>query len=111
MNSHVFFRKRPIAAAIHALTVPAALVFVVPSAVAEPADTVETITVTATRREEVVQDVPINISAVSGNDIEQQGIVSLAQLSQWVPGLYIVNQGSRGTGRIVARGLNADPLA
>src|SRR5215468_9178313 len=90
MNSHVFFRKRPIAAAIHALTVPAALVFVAPPAVAEPADTVETITVTATRREEVVQDVPINISAVSGNDIEQQGIVSLAQLSQWVPGLYIV---------------------
>jgi outer membrane receptor protein involved in Fe transport len=112
MKTATRFRKRPIAAAISALAMPATLVFIAPCASGAPGDpTVETITVTATRREETVQDVPINVSAVSGYDIEQQGIRSLAQLSQWVPGLYIVNQGSRGTGRIVARGLNADPLS
>src|SRR5262245_60490762 len=114
MNSLSFFRQRPIAASIHALAVPATFVLVAPAiaqpAAPQPAETVETITVTATRREEVVQDVPINISAVSGGDIEQQGIASLAQLSQWVPGLTIGIKVARGTGRIVARGLNAVPL-
>jgi len=69
------------------------------------------IIVTATRRAESVQDVPINIAAVSGETIAAQGIGNLTELAKTVPGLYIRDQGGRGSNQIVVRGLNADPVA
>ena len=39
------------------------------------------IIVTATRRSESVQDIPINISAVGGEQIEKQGFGDLSELS------------------------------
>jgi outer membrane receptor protein involved in Fe transport len=33
----------------------------------------------------------------------------LADLAAWVPGLHVVDQGGRGSSRIVVRGLNANP--
>ena len=105
------FRKKPLAAAISALTVPMLGGWTTPVLADNEEQMVEEIVVTATRRSESIQDVPINISAVTGSDIQQQGLTNLAEMSAWVPGLHIVDQGARGTGRIVARGLNADPLA
>ena len=71
---------------------------------------IEEIVVTATRRAESVQDIPVNISAVGGDQIEQQGFGDLSELAAWVPGLNIVDQGGRDGNRIVVRGLNADPI-
>ena len=71
---------------------------------------VEEIIVNATRRTATVQDVPINITAFSGENIRQQGLKNLRDLAAWVPGVHIVDQGARAADRIVARGLNADPL-
>ncbi len=81
---------------------------------AEPADTGElraqTITVTATRRAESVQDVPLNIAAVGASQIEEQGFDELADVLAYVPGINVVDRGGRQGNPIIVRGLNADGL-
>jgi len=69
------------------------------------------IIVTATRRAESVQDIPINISAIGGEEIAQQGFDDLSELSAFVPGLNIADQGGRDGNRIVVRGLNVENIA
>lgn len=71
----------------------------------------DAVTVTATRRSESVQEVPINITAVTGLDIQQQGLKDLADLVKTVPGLFLVDQGGRDTNLLVVRGLNVTSLA
>lgn len=68
------------------------------------------IVVTATRREGTVQDVPINISAVGGDQLEAQGLDNLREVAATVPGVYILDQGNRAGTPIVFRGLNATGL-
>ncbi|MGB5447523.1 MAG: hypothetical protein WBM80_01220, partial [Woeseiaceae bacterium] len=51
---------------------------------------VEEIVVTATRRAESVQDIPVNISAVGGTQIEQQGFDDLSEMASYVPGINVV---------------------
>lgn len=70
----------------------------------------EEVIVTATRRSESIQDIPLNISALGGDAIESQGLSSLAEAMQWVPGIHIVDQGSRAADQIIVRGLSATPL-
>jgi len=70
----------------------------------------ETITVTATRRAESIQDIPLNISAIGGDQIAQQGFGDISELSSYVPGLNVADQGGRDGNRIVVRGLNAEPV-
>lgn len=81
---------------------------------AEPADSGElraqTITVTATRRAESVQDVPLNIAAVGAAQIEEQGFDELADVLAYVPGINVVDRGGRQGNPIIVRGLNADGL-
>lgn len=47
----------------------------------------DAIVVTATRRETSLQDAPINISAVSSEDIEKQRIDDVKGLAAFTPGL------------------------
>lgn len=68
------------------------------------------IIVTATRRSESVQDIPVNIAAIGGAQIEQQGFGDLSELAAFVPGINISDQGGRDGNRIVVRGLNAEPV-
>jgi iron complex outermembrane receptor protein len=70
----------------------------------------EELIVTATRRAESAQDVPINISAVSGDTLEQKRIVDLATFARQLPGLMVIDQGPRGGDVLTARGLNASSL-
>jgi iron complex outermembrane recepter protein len=70
----------------------------------------QTITVTATRRAESVQDVPLNIAAVGGQQIEEQGFGELADVLAYVPGINVVDRGGRQGNPISVRGLNADGL-
>ena len=77
---------------------------------AEPV-VVDDIVVTGTLRgTSTVQDAPINIAAIGAEQIEQLGVGDLAEISRYVPGLYVVDQGPRNANRIVVRGLNIDPL-
>ncbi|MHA6288162.1 TonB-dependent receptor [Maricaulis sp. CAU 1757] len=74
----------------------------------------DTITVTATRRAESVTDVPYNISAVSGAEIERANILDEAELLRSVPGVTIIDRGARNSGTVNAvriRGLAVDSNA
>jgi outer membrane receptor protein involved in Fe transport len=57
----------------------------------------EEILVTATRREESLQEVPISIVAVTGENLEMRGLDNLEELSQGVPNVVITGGGG-GTG-------------
>ncbi|WP_417465197.1 TonB-dependent receptor [Kordiimonas sp.] len=77
---------------------------------AEAAFAIDEIVVTATRRAGTVQDVPINISAVGGAQIEEQGFTDISDVLAYVPGINVVDRGGRNGNRIIVRGLNADAL-
>ncbi|MEL7445300.1 MAG: TonB-dependent receptor [Pseudomonadota bacterium] len=68
------------------------------------------IIVTATRRAESVQDIPLNIAAVGAAQIEEQGLTELSDLLPFVPGINIVDRGGRQGNPIIVRGLNVDAI-
>ena len=71
---------------------------------------IESITVTATRRAGSIQDVPINIAALDGAQLEKQGIGDISEALRFVPGIVAIDQGGRNGNPIIVRGINADPL-
>ena len=68
------------------------------------------IIVTATRRNESVQDIPLNIAAVGAEQIEEQGLTELSDLLPFVPGINIVDRGGRQGNPVIVRGLNVDAI-
>ena len=64
----------------------------------------EVVVVTARRREESLQDVPGAISAISGDTIEQRGLVNVREVAAQVPGLNINSDGS-GRAFVAIRGV------
>lgn len=112
-------RRAPLALSISAALllglgpVPAALAQDEEPASAEErkAKEMEALVVTATRRAKSAQEVPLNISAIDGENLRQQGVGSLAELGRVVPGLFVLDQGARSSNQIIVRGLNADPVA
>ncbi len=75
-------------------TVPTFVAF---SAYAQQGGGLEEIVVTATRREQNLQDVPISIVAVTGDSLQMRGLDSLERVSQSIPNL-VVTGGPGGTG-------------
>lgn len=67
----------------------------------------EEIVVTATRREENLQDVPIAVTVVTGEVIEEGGFADLEDLSSFLPNITI-NDGFQGQA-ITVRGVGTDP--
>jgi iron complex outermembrane receptor protein len=70
---------------------------VVPMHRASAQEGLEEIVVTATRREQNLQDVPISIVAITGNTLEMRGLENLERVSQGVPNV-IITGGGGGTG-------------
>jgi iron complex outermembrane receptor protein len=75
---------------------------------------VDTIVVTAQRREENLQDVPISVTAIGREEIQNQDVTDVARLEQLVPGLRLNRTGSAQRPAIrgvytEAIGLNSDP--
>jgi len=70
------------------------------------------ILVTATRREQTIEQVPYNLTAISGDELKRDGTTDLASLSREVPALSIVDFGARNAISQVPiiRGLNAGPI-
>ena len=62
-----------------------------PAAIAQNGDNalIEEITVTATKREQSIYEVPIAISAFEGDKLAQQGIVDIVDIGKFVPNLNI----------------------
>ena len=71
----------------------------------------EEVIVTATARAESTQNIPYNISAISGKAIEAQNIVDSYELMRNIAGISVVDRGFRNQGTmnsIVIRGVNVD---
>ena len=75
---------------------------------------IEEVVVTATSRETNIFEVPYNISAVSGSDVDSRGILDSAELLRSFAGISTIDRGSRNAGtvnNIRIRGLNVDSNA
>jgi iron complex outermembrane receptor protein len=81
------------AAVVAALTGASGLVYQTASA----QEGLEEIVVTATRREQNLQDVPISIVAVTGANLELRGVDTLEEVSQAIPNVVVTGGGSAGT--------------
>jgi iron complex outermembrane receptor protein len=66
----------------------------------------EEIVVTARRRDETLDRVPLSIAAFSGEQLENRNIDSLLRLSESVPGLSFNTAGNLGGNRPIIRGLS-----
>jgi iron complex outermembrane recepter protein len=76
--------------------------------VAEADSTQGEIIVTASRREQSVTSVPYNISAVTAQALERNGVTDIAKLARSVPGVSIIDRGPREAGfsnTIIIRGI------
>ena len=102
MNTQTLFRASALSLAVAATLQP------VPVFAQQLA--LEQVIVTATRRAESVQDIPINITALSADMIERERLTNLADVSRRVPGMTVVDQGARGGDILTVRGLNVDSL-
>ena len=108
MSNTTLLKKTPLALAIGSIVAGHA-----PLAYAqdEGSSGFEEIIVTATRREANILDIPYNISAIQGTDIEEQGITENADLMRTISGVSILDRGHRNSGmmnNIVIRGINVD---
>ena len=73
----------------------------------EIAETLETMTVTAQKQEQSVQDVPMGITAFTSQGIEDAKIESLSDLADLVPSLMVFNEGGSGMNTPSMRGVHA----
>ena len=85
----------------------AALMVAMPAQAQEGAavETSGEIVVTAQKRVQNVQDVPISIAVVSGEELQQQGSASLVDYAGYVPGMNVSNSGTPGQTTITLRGV------
>lgn len=69
-----------------------------------PSTAVEDVIVTATRRAERLQDVPVSITALSQEDLNERGIVNYDGLATATPGV-VLNRASANFNNFTARGI------
>lgn len=67
----------------------------------------DAVVVTAERRAQPLQEVPISVTALTGKDIEESKINSIIDVQQSVPGLT-VTQASTGEAQVFIRGIGTD---
>ncbi len=72
----------------------------IPALAQSPAPALEEVLVTARKREVDIQDAPIAVSVLSGQDFDRSNIVRLDNFNGYVPGLTIAR--NDGAGRVVA---------
>ncbi len=68
---------------------------------------IEEITVTATKRAKSIQDVPISISAYSGDFVENSDIRTLQELSLYAPNFTFATSSQPTNARIIIRGIGS----
>lgn len=82
--------------------------------IAQESALLEEIVVTATRREMKASEIPFNISAITGDEIEEANLVDMQDLLRAMPGVTVADGGGRfseNNNVITIRGLNVDPSA
>lgn len=73
-----------------------------------PDSGLQEVVVTATKRKENIQDVPLAITALSGKDLADVGAESAFDLQGYVPGLRVESAGGLAQPRFNLRGLGTD---
>src|SRR6185437_14211811 len=73
---------------------------------ASEADTIQTVTVTAQRRSESIQEVPITIQAMTGAQLNQMSITTFDQVLKYLPNVTFGGSGP-GMGNIFMRGMSS----
>lgn len=94
---NILFSSRGAAGAVALLSVM--------NAAAEQAGALEEVVVTAQKREQNLQDVPISVTALSADYLSENNIGSLQDLAGAVPGLVVTNTLNYGTAPISIRGI------
>ncbi|HTV53230.1 MAG TPA: TonB-dependent receptor [Steroidobacteraceae bacterium] len=74
------------------------------TAAATPSEGLQEVTVTATRRAQSVQDVPLTIQAIAGEQLQQLNVTNEYDLFKYTPNVTYSGNGP-GTGNIFMRGL------
>ncbi len=77
---------------------------------AKDAEGLDTVIVTARRREENLQNIPAAVSAIGGDLLDRSNTVNTQQLSQLVPSLYYNSANPRNTAYTI-RGLGSNTLS
>ncbi|MDG2533889.1 TonB-dependent receptor [Sphingomonas sp. HITSZ_GF] len=70
-------------------------------------DRLNEIVVTATKREQKLQDVPVSIAAIGGDDLQERQINDLRNLQAYVPNMAILNSGVNPV--VYIRGFGSGP--
>jgi len=108
------FRRAAVASAIStALIMGSATVYAQEEASdeAEADQGYERIMVTATRRPQTVEEIPYNISVISGDALQERQIIDSVDMMREMSGITVVDRGYRNSGvinNIVIRGMNVD---
>jgi iron complex outermembrane receptor protein len=76
------------------------------SKLAPTATTLQGIVVTAAKREQNIQKVPISMTAFSGEQLERQGVTSLLDLARIAPALNVASSGP-GENNLIIRGISS----
>src|SRR5712675_20774 len=92
--------------ALAALGCCTALTSTVWAQLAPPSQDLQEIVVTAEKRESTVQKTPISITAISGSDLQAQGLSDFASVAQQVPGVSFKTSGP-GQTEFEMRGLTS----
>ena len=116
MSSNSVIKRNTLSAAITAALLASAQVSMAQEQTGEAEDEflMEEIVVTATRRDQFVQDIPFNISAISGSYIEEAGLLDATELMREVPGVAMADGGARQAetnAQVMIRGINIDPAS
>ena len=68
----------------------------------------EEITVTATRRSQALSDVPISVSAIGDEELQQRGARQFDDIVRLTPGLNLTRQSFTGASQIAIRGISSN---
>jgi outer membrane receptor protein involved in Fe transport len=91
------------------LALPAALLALGAGGAAQAQADIEEITVTATKRESTIQDVPFSINVQTQKDIQRSGATDIEELSRNIAGLTVQNLGP-GQSQVAIRGVSAGQI-
>lgn len=91
------YKKYPLIALAGAAAVGSGSPILAQESAPQRAMVLEEVVVTAQRRAENLQDVPMTLTAISGKDIEEYKIFEFQDLSQLSPGLALENNGAFGS--------------
>jgi outer membrane receptor protein involved in Fe transport len=112
MSDKKLFSKKVLAVAV---ATTATLTAGMPLAQAQSNESaLEEVIVTATRRQQSVQDIPFNISAITGKTLDDANIQDSMEFLRHMPGITVPDSGARlaeNNNNITIRGLNVNPGA